>query len=253
MGVEFSDRAHTVYTVSGDPNPGLSGEPPPGHQDPGDESDLPGFSPAPAHGPARPAQQRRPTVIDLTKWETTEDEPAKPTGSGAPRGAGPRPAGKPAGGPIPSLRPSASAPDYKRNVQRQVREQRAVGSILGVVVTLIALILLAGLGFAGYGAYILSQDLGAQKMSTSQMRAALRGDIDQLQATQEKARKDLRIIQDALIDQQEDTARLADSIGFRLDKLQDAVNEEQRARQSETLLLRRRAAELEQKISEQRR
>lgn len=190
-------------------------------------------------------------MIDLTKWDTVEDEPAKPAAAPPPRPAAHRPAAKATGGPIPSIRPTA--PDYRRNVQRQVREQRAVGSILGIVVALIALLLLAGIGFAGYGAYILFQDLGAQKVSTSQLRAALRGDIDQLQAAQEKARKDLRIIQDALIDQQEDTARLADSVGFRLDKLQDAVNEEQRARQAETLLLRRRAAELEQKLGEQRR
>lgn len=235
--------------MSGDPIPGPSGEPTPGHKAAGGEFDLPGLSSAPQPGAPRP---RRPQVIDLTKWDTTEEEPAKPAGPGPARTAAPRPAGKPTGGPIPSIRPSGT-PDYRRNVQRQVREQRAVGSILGIVVTLIALILLAGLGFAGYGAYILSQDLGAQKVSTSQMRSALRGDIDQLQATLDKARKDLRIIQDALIDQQEDTARLADSVGFRLDKLQDAVNEEQRARQSETLLLRRRASELEQRIGEQRR
>lgn len=240
---------HTVYTVSGDPNPGPSGATPPGQQDPGGESDLPGFPQSPGHGPTKP---RRPQVIDLTKWESTDEEPAKPTGPEPPRRAASRPAGKLTGGPIPSIRPGAPA-DFRRNVQRQVREQRTVGSILGIFVALIALLLVAGLCFAGYGAYILFQDLGAQKVSTSQMRSALRGDIEQLQAAQEKARKDLRIIQDALIDQQEDTARLADSVGFRLDKIQDAVNEEQRARQSETLLLRRRAAELEQKIGEQRR
>ncbi len=210
---------------------------------------MPGFSQGAARGPLPRA--RRAQVIDLTKWDTVEDEPAKPAAAPPPRPAAHRPAAKATGGPIPSIRPTA--PDYRRNVQRQVREQRAVGSILGIVVALIALLLLAGIGFAGYGAYILFQDLGAQKVSTSQLRAALRGDIDQLQAAQEKARKDLRIIQDALIDQQEDTARLADSVGFRLDKLQDAVNEEQRARQAETLLLRRRAAELEQKLGEQRR
>lgn len=238
--------------MSGDPIPDPPGEPTAEPRDRRGEFDLPGFSGAEPASPPRP--RTRPQVIDLTKWDTTEEEPAKPTT--APRPAAPRPAaqkvpGKPPGS-IPSLRPNAP-PDFRRNVQRQVREQRTVGSILGVAVTLIGLVLLAGLGFAGYGAYILSQDLGAQKVSTSQMRSALRGDIDQLQTTLDKARKDLRIIQDALIDQQEDTARLADSVGFRLDKLQDAVNEEQRSRQSETLLLRRRAAELEQKISEPRR
>ena len=235
--------------MSGDPIPCPSDEPPPAHEESGGESEFPGFSQVAARGPL--PRPRRAQVIDLTKWDTVEDEPAKPAAAPPPRPAAHRPTAKATGGPIPSVRPTA--PDYRRNVQRQVREQRAVGSILGIVVALIALLLLAGIGFAGYGAYILFQDLGAQKVSTSQLRAALRGDIDQLQAAQEKARKDLRIIQDALIDQQEDTARLADSVGFRLDKLQDAVNEEQRARQAETLLLRRRAAELEQKLGEQRR
>lgn len=239
--------------MSGDPTPESPEDTTSGTRDRREEFNLPGFSSAQPPSAQRP---RRPQVIDLTKWDTSDEEPAKPTT--APRPASPKspPATKSAGpGPIPSVRPNP--PDFRRNVQRQVREQRTVGSILGIAVTLIGLLLLAGIGFAGYGAYIISQDLGAQKVSTSQMRSALRGDIDQLQTTLDKARKDLRIIQDALIDQQEDTARLADSVGFRLDKLQDAVNEEQRSRQSETLLLRRRASELEQKLeqkaSEQRR
>lgn len=72
--------------------------------------------------------------------------------------------------------------DYRKNVQRQVREQKKVSSALGLVIyAILGVIILFG-ALAGYGAYVIFGELRTQKATAEQIRRELNGQIETLQA-----------------------------------------------------------------------
>lgn len=72
--------------------------------------------------------------------------------------------------------------DYRKNVQRQVREQKKVGSALGFLVYGVLGVLLVFGALAGYGAYVIFGELRAQKATAEQIRGELTGQLETLQA-----------------------------------------------------------------------
>ncbi|MBX7156921.1 MAG: hypothetical protein K1X66_00845 [Verrucomicrobiae bacterium] len=72
--------------------------------------------------------------------------------------------------------------DYRKNVQRQVREQKKVSSALGLITYgVLGVVLLFG-ALAGYGAYVIFGELRTQKATAEQIRRDLNGQIETLQA-----------------------------------------------------------------------
>jgi len=86
----------------------------------------------------------------------------------------------------PQPSPTMSNPSFsqfQQNVQRQSREQKAVGSLLsGVAITLILGILLVA-GLAGYGGYILSQQIKQQSSTISQLESRMNANFELLQTS----------------------------------------------------------------------
>jgi hypothetical protein len=69
---------------------------------------------------------------------------------------------------------------YQQNVQRQSREQKAVGSLLsGVAIVLIGSIVLVA-GLAGYGGWMLSKQIKQQSVTMAQLESKLNTDIQSL-------------------------------------------------------------------------
>lgn len=78
--------------------------------------------------------------------------------------------------------PQTPMPDYKKNVERQRSEQRSVGTLLGTVAYGVLALVVAGMGLAGYGAYVIFGELNAQKVTTAQMRGDLVARIEALES-----------------------------------------------------------------------
>ena len=72
--------------------------------------------------------------------------------------------------------------DYRKNVQRQVREQKKVGSALGTLAYgALGLLIVFGV-LASYGAYVIFGELRMQKATAQQIQQKLTGQIEALQA-----------------------------------------------------------------------
>ena len=72
--------------------------------------------------------------------------------------------------------------DYRKNVQRQVREQKKVGSALSFLVYGVLGVLIIFGGLASYGAYVIFGELRTQKATAQQIQGELTGQIETLQA-----------------------------------------------------------------------
>lgn len=72
--------------------------------------------------------------------------------------------------------------DYRKNVQRQVREQKKVGSALGFLVYAALGVLLLFGALASYGAYVIFGELRVQKATAQQIQKELTGEIATLQS-----------------------------------------------------------------------
>ena len=72
---------------------------------------------------------------------------------------------------------------YQKNVQRQSREQQAVGSFLwGMAIALIASIVLVAI-LAAYGGWILSHQIQKQSVTVAQLESKLTEDLQKLRVS----------------------------------------------------------------------
>ena len=105
--------------------------------------------------------------------------------------------------------------DYRTNVDRQAREQKSVGSLLSILVyALIAFVVIGSL-LAGYGAYIVSEQLHQQSATVSDLDkkyAAANKDLNtKLAATQDtltQAQAQITSQQDLIVKQQDTINKL---------------------------------------------
>lgn len=77
--------------------------------------------------------------------------------------------------------PARGAADYAGNIHRQRKEQEVTHTILGSLGAILITGLLLVAGLAGFGAWVLSNELKAQKVTASQMRDELTGRISGLE------------------------------------------------------------------------
>lgn len=132
--------------------------------------------------------------------------------------------------------------DARRNVERQVREQRAVASILNTTAGVLIFLVLA-LGFlAGYGGYVVFNELKAQKVTTFQLREDL---LAQLHALRTGADR----LQTSLVLEQENNLRLGAALETRLDTLQKSLDAERIRREGDVRLLRTESRSLRDRIN----
>jgi hypothetical protein len=85
--------------------------------------------------------------------------------------------------PSKTMSSNPSFAQFQQNVQRQSREQRAVGSLLsGVAVALLVSIILVA-ALAGYGVYILSQQIKQQSATVAQLDSKMSANFELLQTS----------------------------------------------------------------------
>jgi hypothetical protein len=93
--------------------------------------------------------------------------------------------------PMPTLSssPTPSINDFRRNADRQRREQRSVNSLLsGVAYALIGGILLVGI-LAGFGGYVLWKQIENQSVTVAQLNAKIDEQVAQLKIEQDRFAK----------------------------------------------------------------
>lgn len=153
--------------------------------------------------------------------------------------AGIEPAKTEKSAPMPTATPII---DYRKNVERQIREQRATTSILNTVAyVLIGLFVFFG-ALAGYGAYVIFNELKAQKVTTAAIREEMKGSIQALQ-------KELQESNETLSQVREENAQLTAALGARIDSAQATINVERKTRDAETSDLKNRVGQLEKRAA----
>jgi len=91
--------------------------------------------------------------------------------------------------PMPTLSPSPTISDFRKNADRQRREQKSVTSLLsGVAYALIGGILLVAI-LAGFGGYVLYKQIQNQAVTVAQLNDKLDGQIAALKIEQEQFKK----------------------------------------------------------------
>ncbi len=108
-------------------------------------------------------------------------------------------------------RPMAHSPnleDFRRNADRQSREQKSFGNVLATITysILVAFILVTGL--AAYGGYILFQRIKLQSESIAELDRRYEAEVVGLKEDQNRAHDEIERISDDLARQQEQIARL---------------------------------------------
>ena len=126
------------------------------------------------HG-TRPATLYYSTGANKDKNQETTS-PMKTTTPTASSTAAPTPAPtRPAAPASSPIRP-ASVVDYRSNMERQAREQKSIGSLLAIVVYVLIGFFVLGSSLAGYGIYVLSQQIEKQDVTI--------GDLDKRYAAE---------------------------------------------------------------------
>jgi hypothetical protein len=130
--------------------------------------------------------------------------------------------------------------DFKRNAERQTREQRTAGSLLSIIVWVVVggLFLVAGL--AAYGGYVLSSQIKNQAVTVQQLQAKTEQDNADLREDLNRTRSALADVVNAVNKQQDRLNRLSVS----LEETQAVVRAEKTNRQN--LERRLRAVEVVQ-------
>jgi hypothetical protein len=131
---------------------------------------TPGPSPASSHAtPAGSTVRPAPTGTGHLYYSTAprpEKEPMKTTPTtSTPNGSA---------APISSTRPATAfrpttVSDYRSNVERQSREQKSMGNVLAILVYCLIGLFVIATSLAGYGAYVISQQLHQQSVTVAQL------------------------------------------------------------------------------------
>ena len=146
------------------------------------------------------------------------------------------------------LQTTASNPtisDFRRNAQRQAREQQSVGNFLSFVIYgLVGIVILSAV-LASYGGYIIYQQVQDQSATVAQLDSRLGQETKVLKSDLAKAQEDLQAAQQSLQKQQALTTRQQDQItrlNARVNELGSTIKSEQAARSREIIDLRRRSS-----------
>jgi hypothetical protein len=135
---------------------------------------------------------------------------------------------------------------FQQNVQRQAREQKAVGSILsGVVVVIFSLIIICA-GLAGYGGYILHKQIGEQSVSIDQLETKMVANVDLLQSSL----KETVAAVDALNAQSQAQKQQITWLQSQLESIRSQASKDRAAQDSRIKKMDARLYDLERKVQE---
>jgi len=103
---------------------------------------------------------------------------------------------------------SPNLEDFRRNADRQSREQKSFGNVLATITysILVAFILVTAL--AGYGGYILFQRIKLQSQSIAELDRRYEAEVVGLKEDQNRAHDEIERVSDDLARQQEQISRL---------------------------------------------
>ena len=153
-------------------------------------------------------------------------------------------------------RAAATNFDYRANVERQSREQKSVGSILGYFVYGLIAVFLVGAGLATYGSVIIFDKLHDQSTNISSLDDKYGqkvADLNKELITQGDALNQSNATvarqQDLLAKQEEEISQLRAAIAAASSASGDAIHAEARARAQENATLRARLRDLESRTS----
>ncbi|MEJ0000397.1 MAG: hypothetical protein WDO13_15315 [Verrucomicrobiota bacterium] len=182
-----------------------------------------------------------------TASPTSTSSPTASAGAAASASAAPRASA--AGQATTITRPlGGGGADYRSNIERQAREQKAVGSILAWVVYGLIALFVIGAGLAGYGAYVITRQLRQQSATIDEVDARyalankdLNTRLGGVQDTLTQAQAQIGRQQDLITKQQEDISRLTAALADDA----TAIKAERQIRLQETTSLRIRLRDLE--------
>jgi len=150
--------------------------------------------------------------------------------------------------PMPTLSPSPTISDFRRNTDRQRREQKSVSTLLsGVAYALIGGILLVGL-LAGFGGYILWKQIQNQAVTVAQVDAKVDQQVAALKTDQELLKKFASDQSTFDIEVKEKLSKLS-AVGDKLsavgDKTSAAIRDEKDARTKDVAAIIKRLTRVE--------
>jgi septal ring factor EnvC (AmiA/AmiB activator) len=101
--------------------------------------------------------------------------------------------------------------DFKKNAERQTREQRSTGSLLSILVWTVLAGLLLVAGLAVYGGYVLSSQIKDQALTVQQLQSKTDSEIADLRDDLNRTRTALADVVNAVNKQQDRINKLAQS------------------------------------------
>jgi len=143
----------------------------------------------------------------------------------------------------PSMSTTPNFNQFQQNIQRQSREQKALGSILsGVALSLIGFILLVAL-LAGFGGYVLYRQIQRQSVTVDQLETSLTKEIKNLNLGLRKTVDAVNMLDTRLVAQRQQI----ESLKNQLTELGNQTRKDRAAAQASLLNLQRRVVELERR------
>jgi hypothetical protein len=143
---------------------------------------------------------------------------------------------------------AASVSDYRANIDRQAREQKSVGGVLGIIVYVLIGFFVLSACLAGYGAYTLSRQIHAQSVTVNDLdtrysaeNKTLTGDLATTDANLADTQAQLRREQEVILRQQDTINKLV----IANDNTVAALRAERQTRAAETAALKARVKTLE--------
>jgi hypothetical protein len=143
---------------------------------------------------------------------------------------------------------TATASDFRANIDRQSREQKSVGDVLTYVVYAIGALLIISAALAIYGGYTLSRQIHAQSVTMSDLDTRYAAENKSLTEALGTTNDSLAQAQEQIRRQEEMIARQQDTINKLVttnDEIVTALKQERMTRASETANLRARVRSLE--------